>query len=114
MFVCVSVCDSFGEGVKMLFMNSVSKCRCRKTDLCLVLSGPVCPPGLAPGQLYTYPARCWRKKRRLNILEDPRLGPIEFKIGQCKCVCVLFGDWSGCEVAEVRPLCSGCGSMWPT
>ncbi|XP_071391998.1 zinc finger protein neuro-d4, partial [Centroberyx affinis] len=37
-------------------------------------------PGHAPGQLYTYPARCWRKKRRLNILEDPRLGPIEFKI----------------------------------
>uniref|UniRef100_A0A673KWJ4 Zinc finger protein neuro-d4-like n=1 Tax=Sinocyclocheilus rhinocerous TaxID=307959 RepID=A0A673KWJ4_9TELE len=37
-------------------------------------------PGVAPGQLYTYPARCWRKKRRLNILEDPRLGPIEFKI----------------------------------
>lgn len=39
-------------------------------------------PGVAPGQLYTYPARCWRKKRRLNILEDPRLGPIEFKIGE--------------------------------
>ncbi|MED6232667.1 hypothetical protein ATANTOWER_000736, partial [Ataeniobius toweri] len=37
-------------------------------------------PGHAPGQLYTYPARCWRKKRRLNILEDPRLLPIEFKI----------------------------------
>lgn len=37
--------------------------------------------GHAPGQLYTYPARCWRKKRRLNILEDPRLVPIEFKIG---------------------------------
>ncbi|KAA0701823.1 Zinc finger protein neuro-d4 BRG1-associated factor 45B [Triplophysa tibetana] len=37
-------------------------------------------PGVAPGQLYTYPARCWRKKRRLNILEDPRLGPFEFKI----------------------------------
>ncbi|XP_065520386.1 LOW QUALITY PROTEIN: zinc finger protein neuro-d4-like [Lathamus discolor] len=32
-------------------------------------------PGLSPGQLYTYPARCWRKKRRLNILEDPRLRP---------------------------------------
>ncbi|XP_069738323.1 zinc finger protein neuro-d4 isoform X1 [Phaenicophaeus curvirostris] len=32
-------------------------------------------PGLAPGQLYSYPARCWRKKRRLNILEDPRLRP---------------------------------------
>ncbi|XP_077397679.1 zinc finger protein neuro-d4 isoform X1 [Festucalex cinctus] len=40
--------------------------------------GPVL--GHAPGQLYTYPARCWRKKRRLNILEDPRLVPIEFKI----------------------------------
>ncbi|XP_025927967.1 zinc finger protein neuro-d4-like, partial [Apteryx rowi] len=26
-------------------------------------------------QIYTYPARCWRKKRRLNILEDPRLRP---------------------------------------
>lgn len=38
--------------------------------------------GHAPGQLYTYPARCWRKKRRLNILEDPRLVPIEFKIGK--------------------------------
>ncbi|KAM9260147.1 LOW QUALITY PROTEIN: zinc finger protein neuro-d4-like, partial [Morus bassanus] len=34
-------------------------------------------PGLAPGQIYTYPARCWRKKRRLNILEDPRLRPCE-------------------------------------
>ncbi|XP_048378501.1 zinc finger protein neuro-d4 isoform X3 [Stegostoma tigrinum] len=37
-------------------------------------------PGLAPGQLYTYPARCWRKKRRLNILEDPRLRPCEIKL----------------------------------
>uniref|UniRef100_A0A2I3G8W2 Double PHD fingers 1 n=1 Tax=Nomascus leucogenys TaxID=61853 RepID=A0A2I3G8W2_NOMLE len=36
--------------------------------------------GLAPGQIYTYPARCWRKKRRLNILEDPRLRPCEYKI----------------------------------
>ncbi|XP_068106930.1 zinc finger protein neuro-d4 isoform X3 [Hyperolius riggenbachi] len=32
-------------------------------------------PGLSPGQIYTYPARCWRKKRRLDILEDPRLRP---------------------------------------
>lgn len=40
------------------------------------------PPGLAPGQIYTYPARCWRKRRRLNILEDPRLRPCEFKIGK--------------------------------
>uniref|UniRef100_A0A8C3C417 DPF1 protein n=1 Tax=Cairina moschata TaxID=8855 RepID=A0A8C3C417_CAIMO len=33
-----------------------------------------------PGQIYTYPARCWRKKRRLNILEDPRLRPCEFGV----------------------------------
>ncbi|KAM7004058.1 zinc finger protein neuro-d4-like [Passerculus sandwichensis] len=32
-------------------------------------------PGHCPGQLYSYPARCWRKKRRLNILEAPRLRP---------------------------------------
>lgn len=42
----------------------------------------VSPAGLAPGQIYTYPARCWRKRRRLNILEDPRLRPCEFKIGK--------------------------------
>uniref|UniRef100_A0A8B9ZTA1 DPF1-3 N-terminal domain-containing protein n=1 Tax=Anas zonorhyncha TaxID=75864 RepID=A0A8B9ZTA1_9AVES len=42
------------------------------------------PPGLAPGQIYTYPARCWRKKRRLNILEDPRLRPCEFGISDCE------------------------------
>ncbi|XP_016306228.1 zinc finger protein ubi-d4-like [Sinocyclocheilus anshuiensis] len=30
-------------------------------------------PGVAPGQLYTYPARRWRKKRRANPPEDPRL-----------------------------------------
>uniref|UniRef100_A0A8C5BCM1 PHD-type domain-containing protein n=2 Tax=Gadus morhua TaxID=8049 RepID=A0A8C5BCM1_GADMO len=29
--------------------------------------------GLAPGQLYTYPARRWRKKRRAHPPEDPRL-----------------------------------------
>ncbi|XP_032803647.1 zinc finger protein ubi-d4-like isoform X7 [Petromyzon marinus] len=29
--------------------------------------------GVAPGQLYTYPARRWRKKRRLPPPEDPRL-----------------------------------------
>ncbi|KAI1903877.1 hypothetical protein AGOR_G00031740 [Albula goreensis] len=37
-------------------------------------------PGLAPGQIYTYPARCWRKKRRLNMLGDPHILPCEFKI----------------------------------
>uniref|UniRef100_H2LT43 Double PHD fingers 2 n=1 Tax=Oryzias latipes TaxID=8090 RepID=H2LT43_ORYLA len=30
-------------------------------------------PGVAPGQLYTYPARRWRKKRRSHPPEDPRL-----------------------------------------
>uniref|UniRef100_A0A3P9I9K9 PHD-type domain-containing protein n=1 Tax=Oryzias latipes TaxID=8090 RepID=A0A3P9I9K9_ORYLA len=29
--------------------------------------------GLAPGQLYSYPARRWRKKRRSHPPEDPRL-----------------------------------------
>ncbi|XP_069494712.1 zinc finger protein DPF3 isoform X2 [Ambystoma mexicanum] len=36
-------------------------------------------PGLAPGQLYTYPARCWRKKRRLHPPEDTRLMMLEIK-----------------------------------
>ncbi|XP_026210786.1 zinc finger protein DPF3-like isoform X1 [Anabas testudineus] len=31
-------------------------------------------PGVASGQMYTYPARCWRKKRRLHNSTDPRLG----------------------------------------
>lgn len=31
------------------------------------------PSGMAPGQLYTYPARRWRKKRRSHPSEDPRL-----------------------------------------
>ncbi|XP_051903473.1 zinc finger protein ubi-d4 isoform X3 [Hippocampus zosterae] len=30
-------------------------------------------PGRAPGQLYTYPSRRWRKKRRSHPAEDPRL-----------------------------------------
>ncbi|NXE57731.1 REQU protein, partial [Casuarius casuarius] len=30
-------------------------------------------PGLAAGQLYSYPARRWRKKRRAHPPEDPRL-----------------------------------------
>lgn len=30
-------------------------------------------PGVAPGQLYTYPSRRWRKKRRSHPPEDPRL-----------------------------------------
>ncbi|XP_062909801.1 zinc finger protein DPF3 isoform X2 [Mobula hypostoma] len=36
--------------------------------------------GLAPGQLYTYPARCWRKKRRRHPPEDPRLRLCEIKL----------------------------------
>uniref|UniRef100_A0A8C4RL40 Double PHD fingers 2 n=1 Tax=Erpetoichthys calabaricus TaxID=27687 RepID=A0A8C4RL40_ERPCA len=30
-------------------------------------------PGMAPGQIYSYPARRWRKKRRAHPPEDPRL-----------------------------------------
>uniref|UniRef100_A0A670JZL6 DPF1-3 N-terminal domain-containing protein n=1 Tax=Podarcis muralis TaxID=64176 RepID=A0A670JZL6_PODMU len=28
-------------------------------------------PGLAPGQLYTYPARCWRKRDVCILLKTP-------------------------------------------
>lgn len=67
-------------------------------------------PGLAPGQIYTYPARCWRKKRRLNILEDPRLRPCEYKIGGWSCLCL---GWPPC--APPAPLsvwhASGCLSL---
>ncbi|XP_072313647.1 zinc finger protein DPF3-like isoform X2 [Eucyclogobius newberryi] len=31
-------------------------------------------PGVGAGQMYTYPARCWRKKRRLHNSTDSRLG----------------------------------------
>lgn len=62
------------------------------------LSQPLSPPGLAPGQIYTYPARCWRKKRRLNILEDPRLRPCEYKIGGWSCVpCACCGPNQGLQ-----------------
>uniref|UniRef100_UPI00398F2EAD zinc finger protein DPF3-like n=1 Tax=Pristiophorus japonicus TaxID=55135 RepID=UPI00398F2EAD len=36
-------------------------------------------PGLSPGQLYTYPARYWRKKRRLHPPEDLRLCEIKLQ-----------------------------------
>uniref|UniRef100_A0AAR2IXL4 DPF1-3 N-terminal domain-containing protein n=1 Tax=Pygocentrus nattereri TaxID=42514 RepID=A0AAR2IXL4_PYGNA len=38
-------------------------------------------PGVAPGQLYTYPARRWRKKRRAHPPEDPRLAFPSLKTG---------------------------------
>ncbi|NXA79047.1 REQU protein, partial [Thryothorus ludovicianus] len=44
-------------------------------------------PGLAAGQLYSYPARRWRKKRRAHPPEDPRLSFPSIKPG------VLNGDW---------------------
>lgn len=37
--------------------------------------------GVAPGQLYTYPARRWRKKRRSHPPEDPRLAFPPLKAG---------------------------------
>jgi hypothetical protein len=57
--------------------------------------------GLAPGQIYTYPARCWRKKRRLNILEDPRLRPCEYKIGRWGSVlCLGWPLWVPTPLAD--------------
>ncbi|KAF5928177.1 hypothetical protein HPG69_018414 [Diceros bicornis minor] len=39
-------------------------------------------PGLASGQLYSYPARRWRKKRRAHPPEDPRLSFPSIKPGK--------------------------------
>lgn len=38
--------------------------------------------GLAAGQLYSYPARRWRKKRRAHPPEDPRLSFPSIKPGK--------------------------------
>lgn len=43
----------------------------------------VCP-GQAAGQMYTYPARCWRKKRRLHPPLDPQLRLCELRLGKTK------------------------------
>ncbi|KAM9703911.1 zinc finger protein DPF3 isoform 4-T6 [Menidia menidia] len=37
-------------------------------------------PGRAAGQMYTYPARCWRKKRRLHPPLDPQLRLCELRL----------------------------------
>ncbi|XP_051954142.1 zinc finger protein DPF3-like isoform X2 [Xyrauchen texanus] len=37
-------------------------------------------PGLAAGQMYTYPARCWRKKRRIHQPIDPQLRLCELRL----------------------------------
>ncbi|XP_075904466.1 zinc finger protein DPF3 isoform X3 [Nelusetta ayraudi] len=37
-------------------------------------------PGQAAGQMYTYPARCWRKKRRLHPPLDPQLRLCELRL----------------------------------
>lgn len=42
---------------------------------------PLHVSGVAPGQLYTYPARRWRKKRRSHPPEDPRLAFPTLKAG---------------------------------
>uniref|UniRef100_A0A4W4FRP4 D4, zinc and double PHD fingers family 2 n=1 Tax=Electrophorus electricus TaxID=8005 RepID=A0A4W4FRP4_ELEEL len=38
-------------------------------------------PGLAAGQMYSYPARCWRKKRQLHPPIDPQLRLCELRLG---------------------------------
>lgn len=44
---------------------------------------PVCGcVGQAAGQMYTYPARCWRKKRRLHPPMDPQLRLCELRLGK--------------------------------
>uniref|UniRef100_H3DJ81 DPF1-3 N-terminal domain-containing protein n=1 Tax=Tetraodon nigroviridis TaxID=99883 RepID=H3DJ81_TETNG len=39
-------------------------------------------PGVTAGQMYTYPARCWRKKRRLDNSTDARLGIYGLHLGR--------------------------------
>lgn len=38
--------------------------------------------GQAAGQMYSYPARCWRKKRRLLAPLDPQLRLCELRLGK--------------------------------
>lgn len=45
------------------------------TTVCLIA-------GLAAGQMYSYPARCWRKKRRLHPPLDPQLRLCELRLGE--------------------------------
>ncbi|XP_072425589.1 zinc finger protein DPF3 isoform X2 [Chiloscyllium punctatum] len=59
-------------------------------------------PGVAPGQLYTYPARCWRKKRRLHPPEDPRLRLCEIKFGE-----ILKKDGVSAEGTTLEALLRG-------
>uniref|UniRef100_A0A3B5Q102 Double PHD fingers 3 n=4 Tax=Cyprinodontoidei TaxID=8087 RepID=A0A3B5Q102_XIPMA len=42
-------------------------------------------PGQAAGQMYTYPARCWRKKRRLHPPLDPQLRLCELRCPGLSC-----------------------------
>ncbi|NWH41705.1 REQU protein, partial [Chloropsis hardwickii] len=48
--------------------------------------------GLAAGQLYSYPARRWRKKRRAHPPEDPRLSFPSIKPGNSPIPCCLPGN----------------------
>ncbi|NXF27670.1 REQU protein, partial [Rhodinocichla rosea] len=48
--------------------------------------------GLAAGQLYSYPARRWRKKRRAHPPEDPRLSFPSIKPGNSPTPCCIPGN----------------------
>lgn len=43
-----------------------------------------CGAGVTAGQMYTYPARCWRKKRRLDNSTDARLGIYGLHLGKVR------------------------------
>uniref|UniRef100_A0A8C9FR22 Double PHD fingers 2 n=1 Tax=Pavo cristatus TaxID=9049 RepID=A0A8C9FR22_PAVCR len=62
-------------------------------------------PGLAAGQLYSYPARRWRKKRRAHPPEDPRLSFPSIKPDPPRSPQTLPDEFWGAEDA-VTPL--GC------
>lgn len=50
--------------------------------------------GVAAGQMYTYPARCWRKKRRLDNATHPRLGLYGLHLGKLSSCHLLVAYWS--------------------
>jgi len=57
-------------------------CTCVRLYLCVCVCVCLCVcPGQAAGQMYTYPARCWRKKRRLHPPLDPQLRLCELRLG---------------------------------
>eukprot|EP00064_Thunnus_orientalis_P001920 superscaffoldBa00000131_g1924 len=68
------------------YKDAIEQCRSYNARLCAERSVRLpfldSQTGVAAGQMYTYPARCWRKKRRLHNTSDPRLGIYGLQLGK--------------------------------